>query len=88
MINLAYSTESTELRKGLNLPCDIADFERLELEEHLDRVSNRAYLRELRKGMRLSDRFIEGCNSIEIPFLPQNLSQNLSQLMFDILRHV
>ena len=57
MINLAYSTESTELRKGLNLPCDIADFEVLELEEHLDRVSNRAYLRELRKGVRLSERF-------------------------------
>ena len=59
MINLAYSTESTELRNGLNLPCDIADFERLELEEHLDRVSNRAYLRELRSGMRLTERFIQ-----------------------------
>ena len=58
MINLAYSTESPELRSGLNLPCDIADFERLELERQLDRVSNRAYLRELRSGMRLSDKFI------------------------------
>ena len=85
MINLAYSTESTELRKGLNLPCDIADFEELELEEHLDRVSNRAYLRELRKGVRLSDRFIKGCNSTDI-FLPQNLYQD--QLMFEVLRHV
>ena len=33
MINLAYSSESRELRTGLNLPCDIPDFEQLEMQD-------------------------------------------------------
>ena len=59
MINLAYASQSRELRTGLNLPCDIPDFEQLEMQDNLDRVFNRAYVRELRRGTSLTDRFIQ-----------------------------
>jgi hypothetical protein len=61
MINLAFASSSNtynELSVGLDLPCDIFAFEKAESALHLDMISNRAFLRELRRGQRFSKEFI------------------------------
>ena len=62
MINLAFgstSTTLTELRMGLSLPCDIFKFEMKETEENLDRVSSKAFARDLRKGKMVAEDFLD-----------------------------
>ena len=49
MINLGYISRGftlTQMKSGLNLPCDIDVFEIVESEKNLDRISNRAFVRD------------------------------------------
>ena len=53
MINVAFGSAGEtldELKVGLNLPCDVLDFTAVEQVEHLDRVANKAFVRDLRGG--------------------------------------